>query len=207
MFGIEIREGVATLAKAPGLSDHLDGAGDLYPPELVERALWEVAAHGGNVSAATASLREAGVHRMDGRPIPRTTLNNWKKKVYRNRYHEILRTKVTDLDEQVAQQAQANALKLGEAMDDTLRVTMAGLVGSSGVEASQILRNIAQARNMEITKSQELRGSDPGSRVARGLEDIAKELQGLGPNIVKIEHENEDGVLELDAGDVEEVAA
>lgn len=201
MFGIEIVDGAARSANLPGLNDHERSKVDeeLHPVELVERALWEIAAHGGNVSAACRSLDQQGIRRSDGRKIPRSTMSDWKTRQYRNRYQEILRVRVKDINEVLGIQAQANALQLGAALDDSLRVTLAGLAGANGVEASQILRNIAQARNMEITKAQELQGTDGASQIARGLKDIADELAGLGRNIVKVEAEDpETGVLDSD---------
>jgi hypothetical protein len=118
--------------------------------------------------------------------------------MFRVTYHEILRTKVDELDELMAQQAQSAALQMGEAMDDALRVTLAGLATSNGVEASQILRNISQARSAEIDKAAQLRGRDFGSQMVKSLADVARELQALGA--VRVRDTLEDGrVIDAEA--------
>ena len=197
MFGIEVKDGKASEARVgPGVNDH-EVSTAKHPPELIEQALWVVAVQGGVVTKACEALREAGIVGKDGKPIARRTLSHWKKVSHRNRYAEILRTKVNDLDQVIVEQAQANAIKLGDAQDRALDVTMAGLAGANAVEASTVMRNIAQSRQIEITKAMELRGIDPESRKGRSLELVAAELAALGPNIVRIEREDPDtGVLD-----------
>lgn len=190
MFGIEIKDGKpSATVPGPGIHDH-EVSTAKHSPEVIELCLWTIAAHGGVVTQACEALREAGVVNGNGQPIARRTLSEWKKTTHRNRYSEILRTKVNDLDQVIVEQAQGNAIQMGAAQGRALDVTMAGLAGANAVEASTVLRNIAQARQIEITKAMELRGIDPESRKGRSLELVAAELAALGPNIVRVERED-----------------
>lgn len=200
MFGIEaarLRAGAT-----PGQKEMVKLVSRNYTDDHVEMALWQLALDGGSYTRAARSLDEMKVRGLNGRPIPRSTIELWAKSRFKNRYHEIRTKRVADLDEALALDAQAQAQRLGRAVDSATRQTLAGIAGANGVEASQILRNVAQARQSEISNSMQLRGTDPESKKARSLADIAKELNGLG-NFVKVVSEDDDGVV-VDAELVEE---
>jgi hypothetical protein len=207
MFGIEIKDGVARPTAAD--RDLVKGS-RLHSDELIMKALWEIVAHGGNVAAACRSMQAQGFTNSRGQPINRRTMQKWKESTYRNKYEEMRVRKSRELDELLAADAQANAMKLGKAMDVALTQTMAGIAGANAVESSQVLRNISQARQGELQQGSALRGTDSRSKVARGLSELASELAGLGSNIVRIENEDpESGVVEaevLSEEDVLEVA-
>ena len=147
-----------------------------YPLALVERCLWETAAAGGSATRAHAVLSEQG---LDPLP-PRRTIQNWTTGRFRNRYHEMLSEQARDLEEIVAAQATANAIRMGDAEQDALRQTMAGLSMASGVEASMILRNISQSKAVQVDKAQLLRGRPTQINAERSLDELARALERLG---------------------------
>lgn len=168
--------------------DRRDKGDSSFGMQMVQRCLWEIAANGGSLTKAHRSLERQEIHTENGKPPAINTLRKWKNVTYRNTYETILRTEANRIDELLSQQAQANAIALGDAVSDALEVTLSGLALANGVEASQILRNIAQARQIEIDKSMQLRGEDPVSRAANSFKDAMRELAGLG--VVKVVEED-----------------
>jgi hypothetical protein len=181
-----VREVVVGSAVSASALDHVPKGGRpyKYPMATIEAALWEAAAAGGSAHKAHLALKERGFgDEPEGVP-PARTIRDWIKGSFRNRYAEILEGGVRELEEAMAQQATAFALRAGEAQIEALRQTTAGLAAANGVEASQILRNVAQARKMGVDESGELRRRPFRREADESLLQIAKELEGFG--ILKI---------------------
>lgn len=154
----------------------------------IERALWEAAASGGSAHKAHIAMKDAGWGELEdsaglGVP-PARTIRDWIRGSFRNRYQEILEGGVKEFEELLAQQATGFAIRAGEAQGEALKQTLAGLANANGVEASQILRNVAQSRKMAVDESGELRRRPFRRQADESLAQIAKELEGLG--VVKI---------------------
>ena len=157
-----------------------------FPLELIERILYEVAAQGGNCTAAKRTFDELNEHRAeqgeDKIDLPSVrTIRHWITGPFRNRYHEIVSDSARQLEELVAAQGVSLAISIGTAEEDALKQTLAGLANANGVEASQILRNLSQAKGTAIDKAQLLRGRPTQiSGTDDTLEALARELQKLG---------------------------
>jgi hypothetical protein len=166
-----------------------------FPLELIQQCLWQIAASGGNVAKAHEALVEQGVTGPEGKPVSMSALRKWKKSTYKGGYHQILTEYAEKLDEILARQATENAIELGDAVDKALARTLSQLATANGVEASQILRNVAQARDVELRSRASLQGRDPASRIARTMEDAMAELKGMG--VATIEREDDQtGVIQ-----------
>jgi hypothetical protein len=156
-----------------------------FPMELVERVLYEVAGNGGNCSATLRAFQAANEDRIERGEEPvelpsLRTIRHWITVSFRNRYHEICADSARQLEEIVAAQGVENAIAMGKAEADALKQTLAGLSNANGVEASQILRNISQAKGTAVQTSQLLRGRPTVITAETPLEQIARELQQLG---------------------------
>lgn len=155
-----------------------------YPPEVVEAALYEVAAHGNNVARACEALRERGVTQdypnPDGRAIPRDVVAQWVKVRFRNRYHEIVATQTRQLQEVVAAKGIDIALQIGEAELQALRQTTAGLSDATAVEASMILRNLGQSKAVQLDKAQQIRSQGVAQEQGHKLDQIIASLKAAG---------------------------
>lgn len=162
---------------SPGMADYNpagQGRGRQYPVEVVERALFEMARHGGSARKAQAALALEGMH------IPEGTMRVWRKSTFRNRYHEIASEKARELEEMIAVQATDLALKLAEAEDRALRVTVAGLSQATGLEASTILRNLSMSKSQQVDKAQGIRGRPNFRPDVRGLTEIVRAIKAVG---------------------------
>lgn len=171
---------------AVAVAERPDQAVHQYTQEDIDRALWEIALHGGNVSRAFNSLEDQGFV-----GYVRRTMSYWKNGPYRNRYHELLQGRARDYEEHLAQKALEIAARQQRVQEEALD-QVAGRLGSlDAVEASTVIRNIAGAQAQGIDKALALRGRHPAQSAGRGLEAIASALARLG-------------VVELEEGDVEE---
>lgn len=170
-------------ARLPGYYDHV-GRPLKYPPEVVEAALYEVAAKGNNIARACETLKDRGITQSYpedcGRAIPRGVVAEWVNKRFRNRYHEIVSTKTRELEEVVARDGIELAIQIGQAERDALKQTMAGMADATAVEASQILRNLTQAKAQQVDKAHAIRGQGIADKASKTLEQIAAGLKQLG---------------------------
>jgi hypothetical protein len=156
-----------------------------YEYALIERCLYEVAANGGNSTAARRCLEAENVDRAERsqEPIvlpPVRTIRYWVTGPFRNRYHEICSDQARTLEEVIAAQGVENAIAMGHAEQAALKQTLAGLSNANGIEASTILRNVAQAKGTAVATSQLLRGRPTVIHAETSLEQVAAELEQLG---------------------------
>jgi hypothetical protein len=191
----------------PGYYDHL-GRPLKYPPEVVEATLYEVAAHGGNIARACQALADRGITQAypsdEGAPLPRSVVSEWVKRRFRNRYHEIVTTGTRELEEVIAQQGVNFALQAAEGQQEALKQTLAGLSDANAIEASQVLRNISQARSGEIDKALALRGRGPADKVSKSLQELTQSLRRLG---LVVDDEDDVQEAEVVEGDVAELSS
>ena len=172
------------MTEKPGVEDHQVPQRQ-WPIEKIERALWEIAAQGGSCTKAWRVLTDEGMEH-NGQPITRNTLQYWKLKSHRNRYHEIKQGGVQQLEELIAMAATERAIQLGEAEDRAIGQVLAGLTGANGVEASQILRNLSASKQVQEQTIRGIRGRASEESVARSLEDVVKELRRIAPGVVTV---------------------
>lgn len=173
--------------KTSGARDHMrtltGGRPYKYPLETIERCLWETAANGGSAHRAHQVLKSMELTDEDGELVeipPARTIRDWVNGPFRNRYQEMLQTSVKEIEELLAQQSTEEALALGYALSEARKQTLAGLANANGVEASTILRNLAQARKMAVDEAGELRRRPFRREQDESLADLARELQQLG---------------------------
>jgi methionine synthase II (cobalamin-independent) len=190
----------------PGLTDHHPSHGRpyKYSPETIERCLYEVAACGGNANRAAQVLQEAELFGPEGKPIPARTIRSWVTGPFRNRYQEIVQAKAKALDDIIKDTARANAIRFGEAEQEALKQTLAGLSHANAVEASTVLRNVSQAKktSVEVTGAIGLRPLL--EQQSEDLMAIAKSLERM--QVMKIRYEGDEPepvdaeVVELEPG-------
>jgi hypothetical protein len=189
-------------ARLPGYHDHV-GRPLKYPAEVVEAALYEVAAHGNNVARACEALKDRGITQSYpedcGRAIPRAVVSDWVRKRFRNRYHEIVSSSTRQLEEVVAQKGIETAIQIGEAEQQALRQTMAGLPDATAVEASQILRNLTQSKAQQIDKAHAVRAFGVAERTSHSLEQLVTGLKSLGLIVGDDDNIHDAEVIEDDA--------
>jgi hypothetical protein len=173
-----------------------------YPPEVVEAALYEVAAHGNNVARACETLKDRGVTQSYpkdcGRAIPRAVVADWVRKRFRNRYHEIVSSSTRQLEEVVAQKGIETAIQIGEAEQEALRQTLAGLPDATAVEASQILRNLTQSKAQQIDKAHAVRAFGVAEQASHSLKELVTGLKSLGLIVDNDEDVHDAEVIEDD---------
>lgn len=145
-----------------------------HPPEVIEKALFEMAACGGSANKAAQSLRDQGLE------ISAHTIREWKRGPFRNRYHEIVSTHQRDLDSIIAAAQTENIVTMLDGEREALKQTMAGIANANGVEASNILRNIAQAKRYAVQNHSEITGRPRQERQSQSLQTIAAALARMG---------------------------
>lgn len=156
-----------------------------FPQWLVEKCLYEVAAHGGNLRAGMRTVRAELEDHIDddGEKLRIPTdesVRLWRNGKLRNRYSEIASGSALVLEERIAQGAIERALALEEVEDRATKQTLAGLADATAVEASQILRNVTQSKTANIDKAAMIRGRGAFAMAERSLEQIAEALQRIG---------------------------
>lgn len=165
--------------RLPGYSDAI-GRPMKFPALVVEQALWEMAANGNSATRASRALEEAGiVNPSTGGAISPRTIRDWARKIFRNRYHEIVVEGVRELEEIVASKNIDLAIRQGEAEQSALAQTLAGLPHATAVEASQVLRNINQAKTANVDKALQIRGRGHAPSVEQGLKEVVQVLKSL----------------------------
>lgn len=160
------------------MPEELDLPGDApadidYPADVVEKALWAAALHGGSYTKAHKVLFDQGI------VVPRKTIEHWAKVTHRNRYQQIRTVEYDRLMVEIAAEMTDNAASAQEVEKRALERTLQGVDSADPLEASQILRNVSQARSSMVQQAQLLRGR-PTENVNVTLTDLAKELEQLG---------------------------
>jgi hypothetical protein len=194
---MQMSDGKELAALKPGYNDHL-GRPKKYSDEAIEKALWELAAAGGNANRASQALFDMGItqdeedlariergEEVQGRPIPSRTLRYWKNTSHRNRYHEIRHTGVRELEERIAEDGIDLASEIMVAEQQALRQTMAGLPHASSAEAAQILRNLSQSKDLQVKQAMAIRGQGQAKKDSETLEQIARELKRMGVPVME----------------------
>ena len=170
--------------RLPGYYSRRVGRPNKYPPEVVEQALWEMAAAGSNAARASRQLYDHGITQAypeaGGLPIPPRTIIDWAHKTYRNRYSEMKVTSVRQLEELVAQRGMDFALTMHEAEAEALRQTLAGLPNATAVEASRVLSDLSKSKQIQVRNALELRGQGAVDQLTQTLDQVLSELKGLG---------------------------
>lgn len=152
-----------------------------YPAEIVERALWAMALEGGS---ATRAFRRLEAEYPDVTPPPPRTMRNWRRR-FDIRYQEVTVTRAKDLEELVASQNVSFALRAADVQEEALRRVQAGLGTTNAVEASQVLRNVAQSAQSGVQISAQLRGRAAFMPAdARAVDQLAEALTRLGAAII-----------------------
>lgn len=163
---------------------HYDDSRTPFAPEIIDAVLWEVAVHGGNVRKAMRTFTEAAQERVSSDHMPELpsegTVRRWVRVTFRNRYSELLHQKAQNLDERRAQDASLLALAIEEAERKTLTEVLAGLGSLDAVEASTVLRNLAQSKKLQADVISQARGTAMGEGDARDLMAIARSLARFG---------------------------
>ena len=173
-----------------------------YSEEVVAAALWEIAAAGGNCARALRALEQRFEQEVrDGLRLPTDrTLRNWKTGTYRNRYQELLQGSAKELEELVAQKGIDFALRAQQAKVDALAQVEARMGSLDAVEASLVMRNLAQAEAVGVQQAGQLRNRPGfGERDVRDVDQIAAALARL--NVVKLV-DAESTAEEIPAADV-----
>jgi hypothetical protein len=195
-------EGDMVRASAVSLEQH--GNSD-FTVEEIDYVLWTAAVVGGSPTKTARQLELEERERATsgepsrfsrGTPPSRSSIELWVKVRYKDRYHQIQAERVGDMDELLAQSASNLVSRISDAEERALKQTLAGLGNANGIEASQILRNLAQTKDVNIRGANSLRGKDALSGVERTLGEIASELGRIAPNVISVET--------LDADQVEE---
>jgi hypothetical protein len=145
-----------------------------YPPEVIDRALLETAANGGNARKAAETLT------MIGLPIRHEQISRWRRGRFRKRYEQISSEAGAELREKIARETLELVQNLQETEGRALKQVMAGLSDTNAVEASVILRNLAQSKQVSLTQEGQLRGRSGVVVDVRGLGELTDALVKLG---------------------------
>lgn len=145
-----------------------------YPPEVIDRALLETAANGGNARKAAETLA------MIGLPIRHEQISRWRRGRFRKRYEQISSEAGGELREKIARETLELVQNLQETEGRALKQVMAGLSDTNAVEASVILRNLAQSKQVSLTQEGQLRGRSGVVVDVRGLGELTDALVKLG---------------------------
>jgi len=145
-----------------------------YPPQVIDRALMETAANGGNARKA------AQVMEMIGLPVRHEQISRWRKGRFRKRYEQLSSQAAGELRERVARDTLEYVQSLQSTERDALKQVMAGLSDTNALEASVILRNLAQSKQVSLTQEGALRGRSGVIVDVRGLGELTDALVKLG---------------------------
>lgn len=161
-----------------------------WSADFIDKVLWEVAAAGGQVSRGYSQLQhwallvmeETG--EMPDLPSERT-VRDWVASRYRNRYHEVQQSKVTEMDERIAQTGARLAIQMADAEERALKQTLAGLASCNGVEASVVLRNLSQSKKIQVDNAVTLRTQSAEGIDVRGITELAAAIVRAGAGILE----------------------
>jgi len=168
------------------------GARSPYSAELIDYALWMVAIEGGSASRAhnrmIAEHEENPKHEMYKAGVPtRQVMTKWSRITYKNRYTELLNLRHREMDEAIASEAQVIAQQIASAEVAAIKQTQAGIAGANGVEASQILRNLSQSKQVQLQQAGLIRERPLVERQADDIHSIARSLNDLaGGHVVEV---------------------
>jgi len=176
-----------------------------YAPEHIERGLWAIAVSGGSPTKAARLLEEEEFFPFGAEegPIPRASLEYWKKVSHRNRYAQILKDKSDKIDDVIAENAQALSLAIASAEDQALKRTIGGISMANGIEASQILFNLSRVKGIQNDIAGGIRDRPAQAERDKSLKEIARSLESLGGGVIQIE----DAEIVEEAEVVEDVIA
>ena len=165
--------------------EHYVHAGIGRPPafdiDSIEAVLWEVAVQGGNLARAMRLLKESDESNGVVRELPGDrTVRRWITSQYRNRFHEICQGRSRDLEETVAQNAIALSLQAQAVKEDALRAVAARINECDAVEASTVLRNIANSNKSDLDGAMAIRRAGAQAEDSRTLRHMADALVRLG---------------------------
>ena len=183
---VELADGSKVMVGGP-VATHVEASekpGTFQPrwtPEDVDRCLWEIVMHGGNVAQAHLSLKAWADAQEPPLELPcQRTMRNWKNGVHRNRYHEIAAARARDMDEVMAQQHVELAVRQADVESEALRKIAERMAGVDAVEASLILRNLSGAKKNNVDAALNLRGRSAGHAGARSVTQLVTALARLG---------------------------
>lgn len=155
-----------------------------YAPEVVEQALYEIAACGGNVTRAVRNLHDRGITQAypkdGGAPIPVTVVREWKLKRFRNRYHELVTVQAREREAIVSSRGIDLAIQIAEAEQEAVKQTLAGMSDATAYEASQILRNLTQSKRTQVDQAHAIAEQGQVEKVSQTLDHVVEGLKRLG---------------------------
>ena len=153
---------------------YTDGRATKYPPQVIDRALLETAANGGNARKA------AQVMEMIGLPVRHEQISRWRRGRFRKRYELLSSQAAGELRERVARDTLEFVQTLQATERDALKQVTSGLSDTNALEASVILRNLAQSKQVSLTQEGALRGRSGVIVDVRGLGELTDALVKLG---------------------------
>lgn len=156
------------------INPYTSGRPTRYPPQVIDRALLETAANGGNARKA------AQVMEMIGLPVRHEQISRWRRGRFRKRYEQLSSQAAGELRERVARETLEFVQTLQDTERTALTQVMSGLSDTNAVEASVILRNLAQSKQVSLTQEGQLRGRSGVIVDVRGLGELTDALVKLG---------------------------
>lgn len=157
-----------------------------FPMDVIEACLWEVAVSGGNVAKAMRTLRATDEANGVVRELPADkTVRTWVTSQYRNRFHEITQGRARELEELVAANAVELALESQEIKRDALKQIAATMAGVDAVEASTILRNVANSTKSDLDGAMGIRRQAAQAEDSRTIRHMADALVRLGVGSIR----------------------
>lgn len=154
--------------------------GQGYTEEQIDRALVEVALHGGNTRAAHRNLKAEGID------IPRATIQVWTTKTKTERYQQLRAELVPRIHAKIAADCEDTATeaarlerkmlaKLGDDFDQIAPRDQAGAI-----------RNVSTVKAINVDKANLLRGQPTG--IVEHRHDVAElwaEFEVMFPSVVQ----------------------
>ena len=156
------------------INPYTSGRPTRYPPQVIDRALLETAANGGNARKA------AQVMEMIGLPVRHEQISRWRRGRFCKRYEQLSSQAAGELRERVARETLEFVQTLQDTERTALTQVMSGLSDTNAVEASVILRNLAQSKQVSLTQEGQLRGRSGVIVDVRGLGELTDALVKLG---------------------------
>jgi hypothetical protein len=145
-----------------------------YSREVIERALLQVALCGGNARKAARELEQLGIQ------IPHETISKWRRGRFANRYSEIVSMEAATIREAIAAEALELTIRVQEAEGRAVDQVLKGLASVDAMEASVILKNLAQTKQIALTQEGQLRGRAGVIVDVRGLDELTAQLVRAG---------------------------
>jgi hypothetical protein len=166
-----------------------------WPIEAVDKALWTIALCGGSVSAAHQILEEEGP--PEGcEMITRQTLNNWRSRYFRNRYHEIIGQRTRELDQVIADDSSVLAQRIAQSEERAVKQIDSGLPHATAAEAAQILLSLSRSKQVQLQEARTIREAPLRQQRENTIERLAASLERVAGG----------SVIEIVEGTAEEIA-